>query len=393
MNPNKSDVYAQSGVDYGSLDPVKILSQMEAMKTKGLLRWGLFVEESMGESSSLIKMPDGGYMSLVLEGLGTKSVVAQTMYELTGNPVWFYQCSQCALMMILNDLVTSGAMPFAVNMYLAAGSSEWFQDRKRAIAIAEGFRKGCEDSKSAWIGGETPVLKNIIYPGAFDIAGCAAGVITEEKNRILGNIEVGDIIIGASSNGSPMANAFTLMRKIGDRKNSWLDHIRHLVLGHELKALEKGYLTDIGDGVTYGEAILRTTPCYVEFIRECQKLGIPIKYAVNVTGHGWRKFMRANLKLTHRLRSCYHYGIFAFIRRHGPDGVISLEDMYANFNMGVGFAVWVHPKYRDKVYDAAHKCGIHTFVMGEVEASPDGKKRVIIEDLNITYEEDTLAIR
>ena len=338
-------------------------------------------------------MPQGGYLSLVLEGLGTKSVVAQRMYELTGNPKYFAYSSRCALMMIINDLITSGALPFAIVMYLAAGTSEWFKNKERAIAIAEGFRKGCELAGSSWIGGETPVLKGIIRPGAYDIAGSAIEVIEKEEHRILGDIKPGDVIIGFSSEHSPMANGYTLIRQIGDYKDSLFDRARHKLYGRKLKALENGYLTDIGLGVTYGDAVLRPTPCYASFIRECQIRGIRIKYAINVTGHGWRKFMRANLNLTHRLRGCYKGGIFEFIQEHGPNGKISNYDMYSNFNMGVGFAAWVDPSDVEKALDVADDCDMNAFKMGISEDSRDNKKSVVIEDLDIVYKEDTLAIR
>ena len=55
----------------------------------------------------------------------------------------------------------------------------------------------------------------------------------------------------------------------------------------------EGYLTRLRDGRPYGEALLDPTHIYVGVIEDCLTRGIDIHYAVNITGHGWRKLMRA----------------------------------------------------------------------------------------------------
>src|SRR5207244_1194696 len=61
-----------------------------------------------------------------------------------------------------------------------------------------------------------------------------------------------------------------------------------------LRGLAKGYLTELPDGRTYGETLLDATHIYAPIVAECVKRQIEVHYAVNVTGHGWRKFMRPN---------------------------------------------------------------------------------------------------
>lgn len=369
------DAYGKSGVDYGAIDPVKILGQTAAVLTQKNLWWGSHVDGQGGESAQLIRMPQGGYLAHVLEGLGTNSIVAQAMYKLTGDPRYFTQSSVSAAMMIFNDLITSGARPLSANMYLAAGNSRWFKDRVRATAIAEGFRLANDMASCVWQGGETPVLSGIISPGAYDIAGSAIGIVEKEEHLIRGDIEPGDVIIGFKSHG-PMANGYTLIRKIA-------------------KSLPSGYLTAINaSGLSFGDAVMRATPSYYAMLRFCQDNNVPIRYAANITGHGWRKFMRANLPLVHRIfRQPRVPSVFKFIQEHGPDGVIPLREMYANYNMGVGFAIWLR---RDDAERLVSLPGFEAFDhihLGSTASSPDGIKRVHVTTHGITFEGDELAIR
>src|SRR5438874_655154 len=77
--------YEQSGVRYDTLDAFKRACQREAATTVAqLARHGLREPAGIrGESAYLLETADG-YLAHVEEGLGTKNLVADAMFNLTG---------------------------------------------------------------------------------------------------------------------------------------------------------------------------------------------------------------------------------------------------------------------------------------------------------------------
>jgi phosphoribosylformylglycinamidine cyclo-ligase len=81
--------------------------------------------------------------------------------------------------------------------------------------------------------------------------------------------------------------------------------------------------------------------------------------------------------------------IFDFIQTRGP---VDLREMYATFNMGAGFAVYVDPTEAARVIEIARKSGVQAWVGGTV-VRQGTRKAVEIEPLGITFEADTLKVR
>ena len=83
-----SMTYAGTGVNYDAVDPFKRLAQLAARETAdniNRLGGGEFkeFEPSRGESAYLIEAAKS-YLAHVEEGLGTKNLVADAMYKLSG---------------------------------------------------------------------------------------------------------------------------------------------------------------------------------------------------------------------------------------------------------------------------------------------------------------------
>ena len=123
--PTESMTYAGVGVDYDAMDPFKRAAQLVARETAGnILRLNNAefreLEASRGESVYLIEAAKS-YIAHVEEGLGTKSLVGDAMYHLTG--VSYYEhVALDAVAMIVNDMITLGALPLTVAMHLAVGA-------------------------------------------------------------------------------------------------------------------------------------------------------------------------------------------------------------------------------------------------------------------------------
>lgn len=363
--------YAGTGVSYDAMDPFKRMAQLAARETAGnlaRLNGGEFreFEPSRGESAYLIETPDS-FLAQVEEGLGTKNLVADRMYELTGKS-YYDQIAQCTVAMIVNDLVTLGAMPLSVAMHLAAGTSDWFEDEIRTRNLIDGWKNACNLARCTWGGGETPTLKGIVVPGTVVLSGSAIGHVKPKERLIAGPIKHGDRIVIIESSGIH-ANGLTLARTIADK-------------------LPEGYLTKLSDGRTYGDALLDPTHIYVGLVEDCLDRGVDVHYAVNVTGHGWRKLMRATQPFTYVIDTLpTQLPIFDFLQQHGP-----VDDMeaYSNLNMGAGFALYVSEADVEKVIEVAQRLGLRAFAAGHIE---DGDKKVIIRPKGLEYAGETLAVR
>lgn len=373
--------YSGVGVNYDLMDPFKRQAQLAARETaRHLAAFGFSeVEWTRGESVYLIETP-WGYLAHVEEGLGTKNiaadllqkqVIAAELHRLRGKS--FYDAiAQDTVAMIVNDMITLGAMPLSVAMHLAVGSGDWFANEHRVRELIQGWQHACDLAGCAWAGGETPTLKDVVMPETVVLSGSALGVITDKAKLIKPAIQEGDAIMLLASSGIH-ANGLTLARKIAER-------------------LPAGYLTELSDGSTYGESLLRPTTIYVPVVRGClQAADVPfVHYTVNITGHGWRKLMRANDPFVYVLEQLPPpSSLFAFLQEQGP---VTDEEAYGNLNMGVGFALFVPQDKVDLTVQLARTCGIEAWQGGHVELRGDEKK-VIIVPKGLEYSAETLVIR
>ncbi len=142
--------YSAAGVDYQTLDAGKRLAMAKALATSPLLadRGASALDESRGEPAFVFQLA-GQTLAFVLEGLGTKSVIARQVFEQLGMNR-FAEVAYDTVGAILNDLCCVGALPLVVNAYFATGTSEWYRDERRATALLEGWERACLDAGCAW---------------------------------------------------------------------------------------------------------------------------------------------------------------------------------------------------------------------------------------------------
>ncbi len=361
--------YADSGVDYDAIDPAKVLAQKAAAGTAGQLgRWNMAeIGASRGESAYVWEEADA-YRAFVVEGLGTKSLVGDATRPITGRS-HYDALAQDTVAMIVNDVIVVGAEPQVVNAYWAIGDSAWFEDRERARDLVEGWAAACELAGAAWGGGETPALNGIIQPGTIDLGGACVGIIQPKGRLTLGEkLAPGDAIVLLGSSGIH-ANGLTLARRIAEQ-------------------LPEGYATDIGDGRGYGEALLAPTRIYARLVADVFEAGADVHYLVNVTGHGWRKLMRARRELRYRMHQVPEPGaLFDFLKAQAR---IDDAEAYGNFNMGAGFAIYVPERDAGTVLEVAARHDIPAWIAGTVE---DGPREVVIEPLGLRFAGESLDLR
>ncbi len=364
--------YGASGVDYGRIDPLKLDAQRAALATGAHLdRLGFSeVAASRGESAYVIDVGPF-YLASIVECLGSKALVADEMAARTGRSA-YAGIAQDTIAMAVNDLITVGATPLVVQAYWAAGGSDWFDDRERAEALVAGWKRACDQCGVSWGGGETPALAGIVEAGRIDLAAACTGIVSPKSRLSLGDhLAPGDAIVLLASDGIH-ANGLSMARRLAER-------------------LPRGYSTPLTGSavpISFGEALLQPTVLYAPITEALFRAGIRVRYAVNITGHGWRKLMRHPAELTYRIRQLPDVpAVLSFIQQEAG---LDARAAYGTFNMGAGFAVFVPAEDAARAAAVARKAGVDAWVAGSVEAGP---RRLVIEPLDLEYAGSELGVR
>jgi phosphoribosylformylglycinamidine cyclo-ligase len=221
----------------------------------------------------------------------------------------------------------------------------------------------------AWGGGETPALAGIVESGRIDLAASCTGIVSPKSRLSLGEqLGPGDAIVLLASSGIH-ANGLSLARKLVER-------------------LPHGYLTEVEPGSCYGDALLEPTLLYSPVTEALARQGIVPHYCANITGHGWRKLLRHPAALSYRIdRMPPVPAVLDFIRQHAA---LDAREAYGTFNMGAGFALFVHPEEAAQVVATAESCGIAAWTAGRVEAGP---KQLLVEPIGVSFRAEDLHLR
>ena len=348
--------YSQVGDNYATKDPIKKLAQTAARETAKNLKNG-FEEVSSSRSESAYVWKQGNiYMAFVVEGLGTKNLVAdeirtkeRTYYDIIGHDT---------VATIINDLITCGAKPLVIHAYWAIEDNNWLQDEERMKDLIDGWKSACDIVQVAWGGGETPTLKGIIAPNTVDLGGAAVGIIASEKRLITDQkLAASDRILFLKSNGLN-ANGISLAR----------------ALAHKLPER--------------GKEILTKTNIYAKLIQDLLDDNINIHYISNITGHGLRKIMRSPRNFTYVIEKLFEpQEVFKFIQKHA--GIDDYE-MYGTYNMGQDYVIFLPASDVEKAQEIISQNGFESLDAGYIEK---GERKVIIKPKNITFEGKTLDLR
>lgn len=361
--------YAQVGDNYDTKDPAKKLAQVSAKKTSTNLALHGYneVTETRGESAYVWKQGPV-YMASVIEGLGTKNLVADALRKVTGK-TYYDVVAHDTVATIINDLVTVGATPLVLHAYWAIGDNSWLSDKKRWSDFIRGWKKACDLAKICWGGGETPTLKSIVSPETIDLGGSAVGIISKSRNLLTDkNLKDNDRIILLKSNGIN-ANGLSLARAVAQK-------------------LPAGYVTKLPGGKTYGKLLLTKTNIYASLIQALLQANIRLHYVTNITGHGLRKIMRARQNYTYILENIFPpQEVFIFIQKEA--GLTDLE-MYQTFNMGQDYALFLPSKDVNKALKIISRLKFTGLNAGFISR---GKKQVLIKPRNLVLEGETLDLR
>ena len=359
--------YRQAGIDYDVLDAAKRAALAQALATSGLLsrRGGEALDASRGQPAFVFSL-GATRLAFVVEGLGTKSIIARQYEELTGESR-FDAVAYDTVAAIVNDLCCVGAAPLVVNAYFATGSGDWYAG-SRADDLREGWRRACEAAGATWGGGESPTLPGLVDASEIELAGAAVGLVPDGVEPILGqDLAPGDAIVFVESSGLH-ANGASLARKIASR-------------------LDDGLLTEIPGGRRFGDALLDPSIVYADFVARVVASGVRVSYLSHITGHGLLKLMRTGSALTYRVRSLPP--VPPVLRFLSDQAGMSDREAYTTLNMGVGFAVYCRASDAARVVDEASSVGLRAAVAGTVE---EGPRRVVLEPVDVVLEGEEMVL-
>ncbi len=361
MSPEGAS-YRAAGVDYDALDAAKRMAMAKALSTSSLLaaRGGRAIDASRGEPAFVFEF-GGQTFAFVVEGLGTKSIIAREVLERQGVDR-FADVAYDTVAAILNDLCCVGALPLVVNAYFATGASDWYLQRERAAALLEGWRRACADAGCVWGGGESPSLPGLLDERDIELAGAAVGALPAGRSAILGErLAAGNEIVLVASSGLH-ANGASLARLVAGR-------------------LSDGYATPLPGGTTLGEALLEPSLMYVPLVAALLETDVALTYLSHVTGHGLLKLMRPPKPLRYRIERLPEVPpVLSFLVREAG---LDAQTAYSTFNMGAGFALYCVAGEGEAIVRAAERLGLSALLAGRVE---EGPREVILEPLGVRFD-------
>jgi len=307
--------YANAGVDRAlRAESKKALQGLK--ETYSFSRYGNVVELPYG---NIFPFHDR-YLDLVIEGVGTKVLVAQLAgrYDTIGID---------GVAMAVNDVIRSGAKPLAISDNIHAQASDPALVSDWMKGIVEGASQAECLVPSGEIGDVAELVKGLAEGKGFDMIVAAIGEVTREKVISGKDITPEDVIIGLRSSGIH-SNGISLARRILFKQ--WGGK-------YEADAVPDGLDREIV------HEVLEPTRIYVKpFLAVVEKLRV--KAAVHITGDAYLKFDRLakfSPTIGFEFDNFKPQSIFELIQRTATElgGTIADEEMFRTFNMGWGFAI------------------------------------------------------
>ena len=246
--------------------------------------------------------------------------------------------------MCVNDIVVQGAEPLFFLDYFATGRLK----PEAHADIVKGIAAGCKQAGCALIGGETAEMPSFYGAEEYDLAGFAVGVVERKKIVDGSKIKAGDCLIGLASSGLH-SNGYSLVRRVLLETS-----------GYSVNDV----LPELGKPL--GDVLLTPTRIYVRTVLKLMT-GFAIRGMAHITGGG----------ITENLPRVLPKGTQAIVRKGSWDihPVFTLlqqkagvddEEMYREFNMGIGMILVVPAKQADSVMKKAGKLGEKAYLIGEI---------------------------
>lgn len=342
---SKTFTYAEAGVD----------RELRARSKRALKALKQTYENS--RYGKVIQLPYGNifpvgdrYFDLVIEGVGTKVLLAQLAdkYDTIGID---------GIALAVNDVIRSGAKPVAIADNIHAHVS----NPKLVAEWMKGMVKGAHEAgcivPSGEIGDVAEIIRGLSEGIGFDMVIACIGELNRHDIIFGNNIKPEDVVIGLRSSGIH-SNGITLARKILFKQ--WGGK-------YEPYDVPEGFEREL----VY--EVLEPMKIYVKpFLNVAEKY--EIKGAVHITGDAYLKFdrlMQFSKGIGFEFNNFKPQPIFNLIQKTAPEvkAPITDEEMLKTYNMGWGFAVVVNKSDKDAVIDSFERDEIRAEQIGRVTDS------------------------
>ncbi len=315
------------------------------------------VKLPLGYFANVIDLGNGIGLALSTDGVGTKILIAQMLHKYDTIGI------DCVAMNV-NDVLCVGAEPLSVLDYIAVEALH----PDLLEPIARGLHRGAELANVTIPGGELAQVRDMVHgvrPGyGFDMVATCVGQVPLDKILTGQDIQDGDVIAGLRSSGIH-SNGLTLARRI------FFDHLGWAPDRH-VEAL----------GRTIGEELLEPTRIYVKEVLAMLRAGLRVKALAHITGGGFLNLNRAAADAGYVLDQLPEpHPIFQLIQHHGK---VSDGEMFAAYNMGIGFCIVVAPEDFGAVQQIAQDHGVECRRIGFTVKDP--RKKVSIPAHGLTGE-------
>ncbi len=296
---------------------------------------------------NIFPIGENNFLDLVIEGVGTKVLVAQlaNKYDTIGVD---------AVAMAVNDVIRSGAKPLAIADNIHA------QESNPALVKTwlDGIIQGATEAECPVTGGETgdvaEIIKGITEKAGFDMVVASVGEVERQEIITGRNIKPEDPIIGLASNGLH-SNGITLARKILFKQ--W---------GGKYQP------NDVPDCLNKEIAleVLEPTKIYVKPLLKLAR-EVKVKAAVHITGDGYMKFKNLSSYspgIGFEFTNFRPQPIFGLIQKTASELGYSItdEEMFKTFNMGWGFGIIVDKTEIDKAMNTLEQDSLNPERIGKV---------------------------
>ncbi len=299
------------------------------------------VMTDIGGFGGLFKLQSGKYKEPVLvsgtDGVGTKLRVAfmAGRHDTVGVDL---------VAMCVNDIIVTGAEPLFFLDYFATGKL----DPESQASVVAGIAEGCRQAGCALIGGETAEMPGFYAEGEYDLAGFAVGVVDRPDIIDGSSIRPGDAVVGFASTGLH-SNGYSLARKVFFE-----------VLG--LKPDTQ--VPELGKSVA--DELLTPTRIYVRTVLALMR-DYKIKGLAHITGGGITenlpRVLPEGCRAKINRKSWTPNPVFTFIQEKGN---VDMDEMFRDFNMGIGMMAVVENGQAEKFIAAASSLGEKAFLVGEI---------------------------
>jgi phosphoribosylformylglycinamidine cyclo-ligase len=335
--------YAEAGVDTEAGDLAVELMKAAVSKTHGPEVLGGVGGFAGLYDVSFLKAFEHPLLATSTDGVGTKVAIAQAIdkHDTIGLDL---------VGMVVDDIVVVGAKPLFMTDYIACGKVV----PTRIADIVAGIARGCAETGTALVGGETAEHPGLLGPDDYDVAGAAVGAVEASAQLGAHRVQDGDVIVALASSGLH-SNGYSL--------------VRHVLAGRDIGYSDRS--DDLGGLV--GEVLLEPTRLYTLPLLELlgdASVGSSVHAFSHITGGGIAANVARILprgSWVELERSTWSPApMFQVLSEWGG---MSLEDTEGTWNLGIGMVAVVSADAAASVIAHLANDGIDAWTVGTVSLS------------------------